>query len=126
MKSNVNPIVIQFHRLCESSLLKKARAMAVILLLNLLSHSALLAQDITVRGKVTDDAGVAISNASVVVKGTAIGTTTGTDGAFTIVAPRGSKLVISEVNHASQEITVGANANVTVKLVSNEKALAEV
>jgi TonB-dependent starch-binding outer membrane protein SusC len=125
MKSNVNLTVIQFHRFCKSSMLRKARTAAVILLVNLFSYSALLAQDITVRGKVTNEAGVAISNASVVVKSTNKGTTTGADGTFSIVAAKGSKLVISEVNHVLKEITV-SNADVTVQLVSNEKALAEV
>ena len=88
MKSNVNLTVIQFHRLYTSSVLRKVRTTAVILLLNLLSYSALLAQDITVRGKVTGEAGVAISNVSVVVKGTNKGTTTGVDGTFSIVAAK--------------------------------------
>jgi len=49
----------------------------------LLFINVILAQTArTITGKVTDEKGAAIPNASVVVKGTSSGTTTGDDGTF--------------------------------------------
>jgi TonB-dependent starch-binding outer membrane protein SusC len=76
----------------------------------------------TISGTVTTESGEPIAGASVVVKGTTTGTTSGTNGHFSIVAPQGSTLVISSVNYRQQEIRIGSNSSVSVKLVSSEAA----
>ncbi|MBL7729673.1 MAG: carboxypeptidase-like regulatory domain-containing protein, partial [Chitinophagaceae bacterium] len=48
----------------------------------------------TITGKVTDDKGVPVPNASVVVKGTTVGTTTKDDGSYSIVVPANGKALI--------------------------------
>ena len=47
-----------------------------------LALSQLMAQNRTVKGKVTDDKGAAVPNASILVKGTTIGTTSESDGTY--------------------------------------------
>lgn len=81
----------------------------------------------TITGKVTDDKGVPVPNASVVVKGTTVGTTTKDDGSYSIVVPaNGKALIFSAVDMTTNEANIGSSATVNVKLVSEEKSLSEV
>ena len=81
-----------------------------------------------VTGKVTDaSTKTPIAGASVLVKGTNTGTTTGEDGSFSITLPANNKvLVITSVGYSDQEITVRGNT-VQVGLISDAgKSLNEV
>lgn len=80
------------------------------------------AQQIT--GSVTDDNGIPLPGASIVIEGTSDGTTTNFDGNFTIDASQGSTLVISYVGYESKEIVVGSSP-INVQLIS-DNALDEV
>lgn len=86
------------------------------------------AQNRVISGKVTDAAGNPIPNASVMIKGTKIGTTTGADGSYSItLPPAGAKaLVISSVGQAPQELTIGAGNTLSTSLKASEKDLDEV
>ncbi len=67
----------------------------------------LFAQKI-ITGRVTDDKGAPIANASVIVKGTRIGTVTKADGTFSISVTENAKtLVISSVDMLPQEMAIG-------------------
>ncbi len=86
----------------------------------------LLAQKV-ITGKVTDDKGNPVPNASVLIKGTSIGTTSKEDGSFSITAPDGAKtLLISSVGVEPQEIQLGTSSTINVTLKSEDKALDEV
>jgi TonB-dependent starch-binding outer membrane protein SusC len=81
----------------------------------------------TVSGKITDEKGVAIPNVSVQVKGTVTGTTTGNDGAYSILVPANGKiLVFSSVDMETLELSVGNQSQINATLKSAEKALDEV
>ena len=89
--------------------------------------SQLWAQNRTVKGKVTDDKGVGIPQASVLVKGTTVGTTTTADGSFSISVPaNGKTLVVSSLNFSAQEISITGKTTVTVSLISSTQNLEEV
>ena len=60
-----------------------------------------------VKGTVNDAAGSPIIGAAVVVEGTTVGTTTATDGSFTINATEGQSLVVSYIGYISQTVAVG-------------------
>jgi TonB-dependent starch-binding outer membrane protein SusC len=93
----------------------------------LLLVGQLSAQNRTVSGKVTDAAGTAVSNASVIVKGTRIGTTSNANGNFSFSVPANAKaLIISAVGLASIEVTIPASGNVGVTLQQDDKKLEEV
>lgn len=98
------------------------------LLLILLSYQGLFAQDRTVTGKVTDSKdGTPVIGASVVPKGSKTGTTTGSDGSFTIKMPSGTTvLVITSVGYAKQEIDVTAQTSINIPLVATAGNLNEV
>lgn len=69
-----------------------------------------LAQDRTVNGKVTDSAGQPVPGASVLVKGTKIGTQTGSEGTFTLKLPAGDKsLLISSIGFMPREVTISSD-----------------
>ncbi len=84
----------------------------------------------TVKGKVTDDSKIqALPNVNVQVKGTLLGTVTGSDGTFSIEIPgdKPAVLVISLVGFLSQNITVsGSASNLEVALKSDVLNLDEV
>ncbi|MGA0403424.1 MAG: SusC/RagA family TonB-linked outer membrane protein, partial [Flavobacteriaceae bacterium] len=69
----------------------------------------------TVSGTVSDNQGP-LPGATVVVKGTATGTTADFDGNYSISASAGDVLVFSYVGYAAQEITVGNQSTINVVL----------
>ena len=69
----------------------------------LLFAGVLLAQK-TITGRVTDDKGNPIPNASLIIKGTTTGTVTKADGSFSLIAPANAKaLIASAVDMTTQE-----------------------
>lgn len=81
----------------------------------------------TITGKVVDEKGVNVAGATVKVKGTNIGTSTDDNGDFTLKVPDATKtLVISSLNHTSQEVDVSNANNVKVSLTSIASDLTEV
>lgn len=81
----------------------------------------------TITGKITDDAGNPVANASVIVKGTTTGTTSKTDGTYSITVPADAKtLVFSFVNFETLEIQLSDKTTINVKMSSSAKSLDEV
>jgi len=102
------------------------RKMLIMLTLLLFSSGVLLAQK-TISGKVTDERGEPIPNASVTVKGTTNGTITNNDGVFSFTVPQNAKiLLISAVDFSSQELNIGSNSAFNVSLKAEDKSLEEV
>ncbi|MEO9005294.1 MAG: TonB-dependent receptor plug domain-containing protein, partial [Ginsengibacter sp.] len=97
------------------------------------THSALIAMEIPelppveIHGKVRDENGNPLANASVRLKGTNQGVTTNNDGDFTISVPSPQAvLVISFTGYTSQEIPVGNRTNITIGLSMSNNPLNEV
>lgn len=88
----------------------------------------LMAQTKEVSGEVTSaEDGGAIPGVSVSVKGTTIGTVTDMDGVFRLKVPQGAKtLVLSFVGMTTQEIELGNQSKVNVKMVSENISVDEV
>ncbi len=84
------------------------------------------AQDKTITGTVTDQDGLPLPGASIVVKGTSNGTQTDFDGNYTINAQSGNVLTFSYVGQRTKEITVGADSTINVQLEQDAQALEEV
>ena len=58
-------------------------------------------------GRVVDESNAALPGASIVVKGTSIGTNSGPDGSFTLKVPEGSEiLVFSFIGMETREVPV--------------------
>jgi TonB-linked SusC/RagA family outer membrane protein len=86
-----------------------------------------IAQNKTVTGKVTDEKGAPVANASVVVKGTTKGVTTNNDGSFSLSVPASSKaLVISSVSFSIREVSITKASSLLITLQSTSSSLDEV
>lgn len=85
------------------------------------------AQQITVKGKVTSkDGGKPLPGVSVAVKGTTTGTTTNSDGQYTLSVPgSNATLVFSSIGYQQTEIAVNGRTTINVLLVSSSKNLNE-
>ena len=81
------------------------------------------AQDRTVSGRVTDRATKeGLPGVTVLVKGTANGASTNSDGAFTLSMPgTGGTLIISSVGYVSQELPIGSESAFTFALATDVK-----
>lgn len=92
----------------------------------LLFAGSLLAQK-TVTGKVTDDKGNPIPNASVLVKGTTTGTSTKADGTFSLTVPSNAKaLIVSAIDMTTQERAIGSQTSLDFSLSQEDKTISEV
>jgi TonB-linked SusC/RagA family outer membrane protein len=80
-----------------------------------------------ITGKVTgSDDGLPIPGVTVKVKGGNTLTSTNAEGVYSITASGNATLIFSFIGYASQEVAVGGNAAVNVKLSPENKALNEV
>jgi TonB-linked SusC/RagA family outer membrane protein len=93
----------------------------------LLISSQLLAQNRTVSGRILNAQGAAVVNASVTVKGTNIGTSTGSDGSFSLSVPSSATtLVVSSIGFQDQEVRIDNRASFDVTLGVKETTMDEV
>jgi len=90
----------------------------------LLICTGLFAQKSTVIGKVTDDKGITIPNATVKIKGSKAGAIADNDGAFILSVAPGTKLVVSASGYKDKEVDASNNMIVTLEL--ENKTLSEV
>lgn len=96
-----------------------------VLLFLAMSVGAVSAQTSKVTGKVIGEDGEPVIGASIIVKGTTVGTVTDFDGNFTLDVPSdGKQLVVSYIGMKSKEVVVSPNVNVT--LMSDTQNLDEV
>lgn len=96
-------------------------------LLGLLFTMQLFAQNKTVTGRITDNAGTPLPNVSVQVKGSSIGTTSDVNGRFSLSVPSSaSTLVFTYSGMDAQEMAIGNESNLNVSLQGRAQALDEV
>ena len=86
------------------------------------------AQDKTISGKVTDSKdGSPVVGASVLAKGTTVGTSTNTEGNFSLSVPSSvATLVITSVGFDAIEVDIAGKTSVAVTLVGSAGSLAEI
>ncbi len=88
--------------------------------------STLSNQDVTITGKVTGENGDALPNVTVTVKGTSRGASSDNNGNYTITVPDGGTLVFSYIGYNNQELAVGTQTVINVKLVASQTKMDEV
>lgn len=103
---------------------KLLKAFCCILITSLPFLSA--AQSLTVSGRVSNDSGLAIPGATVVVVGTTTGTSTNNEGAFTISVPRNGSISVSAVGFEARTFRITSAAPLDVRLHSTERQLEQV
>lgn len=93
----------------------------------LLGASTAWAQERTVSGTVTDEAGEAMIAVNVGVKGTTLGTITDINGKFSLKVPESAKtLILSFVGYDTEEVDITGQSTVTVTMRENLSTLDEV
>ncbi|HUP12826.1 MAG TPA: TonB-dependent receptor plug domain-containing protein, partial [Niastella sp.] len=105
----------------QSKLLCIAASMAILFLC-----SSAWAQTKVVKGKVHDESGMPLPKASVLIKGTNSGTSSGDDGSFELTVPTNATLVITAVGYNKSEVKTSAKDFVTISLSADNRALSEV
>ena len=78
------------------------------------------AQQKTVSGTVSDENGLPLIGATVVISGTSSGTTTDFDGKYQILASTGDVLNFSYVGYSDQNITVGSSNTLNISMQSDD------
>lgn len=81
----------------------------------------------TVSGKVTDTFGQPIPGATVVVKGTSVGTVTDFEGNYTVKLPEDAKeIVVSFIGYDTETVAISGGATYNVSLIEDIKTLGDV
>ena len=93
----------------------KTRSHVLLILFAVFAVQMSFAQERTVSGTVTDDTGFPLPGASVVVKGTTVGTETDMDGKFQIKATESQTLVFSYLGMTTKEVAA-SSTTITVTL----------
>lgn len=89
--------------------------------------SAPQSQSHKLTGMVIDQNGEPVIGASVMVKGTTVGTATDIDGRFTINVPKkGSVVVVSYIGYKPQEFVYSGQSSLEVRLTEDTASLEEV
>lgn len=91
-------------------------------------NGASTAQDVTISGRVTDENNAPMPGVNVVLKGTTRGAATDSEGRYrlTVTDPATTTLVFSLVGYTSQEVVIGAQTLLDIKLLPDNKMLNEV
>ncbi|RYD93927.1 MAG: SusC/RagA family TonB-linked outer membrane protein, partial [Sphingobacteriales bacterium] len=85
------------------------------------------AQDVTIKGTVTDaTTGETLIGVSVAVKSTQTGAQTGPDGTFTISAPSTGQLAFSYIGYTTQTVAINGRTTIDIKLAVQANELQQV
>jgi TonB-linked SusC/RagA family outer membrane protein len=79
-----------------------------------------------ISGLVIDESGEPIIGANIIEKGTTNGMSTDIDGNFSLTVSENAILQISYIGYISQEIRIGSQTNINIRLVEDSQTLAEV
>lgn len=86
-----------------------------------------MAQQLSVKGKVTDSQGAGLPGINIVVEGTKLGTTSDGSGQYTIAVPNpNAVLVFSSVGYSSKKIQLNGRTVINVSLAEDAKSMDEV
>lgn len=107
--------------------MRKALLFVIALFTMALSMEVSAQQRVITGTVISDEDGLGLPGASVLVKGTTVGTTTDLDGNFSINVPDGSNvLIFSFVGLKSQEEAIGNRSVINVTLTTDASQLSEV
>lgn len=104
------------------------RKLLAFLLLGLFAITTAMAQNKTITGRVVGaDDGLPLPGVSVRVKGGTVGTSTSTDGNYSLSVPsNATTLTFTYIGYATQEVNIGSSNRVDVRLLTDAAQLSEV
>ena len=94
----------------------KTKFSGILTLLLVLVVQLTFAQEKTITGTVTDDLGIPLPGANIIIKGTNTGTQSDFDGNYSIQAQANQTLMYSYVGFETKEIPVGAQTTINVTM----------
>jgi ferric enterobactin receptor len=92
----------------------------------ILISGTVIAQNIRISGKVTDNAGLPVPGVTVLVEGTTTGVATGNDGTYSFEVPANAVLLFSAVGMETQRIPVSNRSTINVTMAESSIAVEEV
>ena len=104
----------------------KTKFSGILTLLLALVVQITFAQEKTISGVISDATGLPLPGATVLIKGTATGTSSDFDGKYSIKASQGATLVISFVGYTTKEVAVGSSNTINVAMEESAAVLDEV
>lgn len=93
---------------------------------NTASQTEKLSPLLIIKGTIKNEDGEPVSGVSVIVKGTNKGTSTDTQGNYSIEVPESGTLIFSHINYQTQTIVVGNKTSLDISLQKKEKANEEI
>jgi len=91
-----------------------------------IAGTSVIAQEKSITGKVIADDGSALPGVNIIIKGTTRGTNTDAEGNFKINVPANARLLFSYVGFTGQEVIVGNQTTLNIKLLPDASNLEEV
>ncbi len=104
----------------------KVKRYYLVLVLLVFGITSVLAQEKTVSGTISDNEGLSLPGATILIKGTTVGASSDFDGNYSIKANQGDVLVFSFVGYISQEISIANSNTINVTLLEDRTSLEEV
>ena len=104
----------------------KTKFSVILILLMVLVVQISFAQNKNVSGTVSDESGVPLPGATVIVSGTSNGVSTDFDGFYSLSVSEGSSLEISYVGMTTQTVLIGSDSTYNVTLQKDVSSLDEV
>ncbi|MEL5996121.1 TonB-dependent receptor [Hymenobacter segetis] len=98
----------------------------LLILLIMLTGAAAQAQKSTVTGRVLGAQGEALPGATILERGTSNGTSTGSNGDFTLSVDPGATITVQAIGYATQQIPLNGRTTLDVRLVATAQDLNEV
>ncbi|WP_460891528.1 SusC/RagA family TonB-linked outer membrane protein [Rufibacter soli] len=119
-------VIKNTHLYKQTNHMKKALLFSFALMLTLLTQA--YAQNRTVTGRVTDTAtGEGMPGVTVQLKGSTTAVPTDANGSYSINVPSaGGTLVFSFIGYSNQEVAIGSQSTVNIRLASDAEALKEI
>lgn len=106
--------------------IRRIVAGSLCLLATLLAAERAAAQGRTVSGSVTSPAGEPLAGVTLLIEGTTRGTTTDTQGSFTLEAASNEVLAVSYLGYKSRQIKIGTRTRLTIELEEDQNLMDEV
>ena len=122
MKKKTSLIYVHAFHICMMHL----KNSGLVILCTLLCIISKAQNAIEVSGIITDDKGAALSNASVIFKGTKSGTTTDNSGRYLLKMNGAGTLIFSYAGYQSKEVLIDASQTLNVSLITNNATLNDV
>jgi hypothetical protein len=127
IKNLISSADLTYRKIGNIYIIAEAEPKRETVTLTLAEASVTASVDKKISGKVSDEKGEALPGVNIILKGTTVGTTTSTDGTYTLtVGDNDQTLVFSFLGYTEQEVKIGNRSAIDISLIPDIKQLSEV